>query len=90
MKNKKWIALTTAVILAVTALPVTVFAKKKDSSDDKMLAKVTLTAVVSAIHFLFFMQILLYKLLLLRYAEGRGSVHIYQVLHFYIKNIELC
>ena len=39
MKNKKWIALATAVILAVTALPVTVFAKKKDSPDDKKIGR---------------------------------------------------
>ena len=51
MKNKKWIALTTAVILAVTALPVTVFAKKKDSSDDKILAKVTLNEVAHSIFY---------------------------------------
>ena len=51
MKNKKWIALTTAVILAVTALPVTVFAKKKDSSDDKALAKVTLNEVAHSIFY---------------------------------------
>ena len=51
MKNKKWIALTTAVILAVTALPVTVFAKKKDNSDDKALAKVTLNEVAHSIFY---------------------------------------
>ena len=51
MKNKKWIALTTAVILAVTALPVTVFAKKKDSSDDKVLTKVTLNEVAHSIFY---------------------------------------
>ena len=49
MKNKKWIALATAVILAVTALPVTVFAKKKDSPDDKTLTKVTLNEVAHSI-----------------------------------------
>ena len=42
MKNKKWIALAASVILAVTAVPVTAFAKKKDSTDDKMLTKITL------------------------------------------------
>ena len=51
MKNKKWIALTTAVILAVTALPVTVFAKKKDSPDDKTLTKVTLNEVAHSIFY---------------------------------------
>ena len=30
MKNKKWIALAAAVVLAVTALPMTVFAAKKE------------------------------------------------------------
>ena len=39
MKNKKWIALAAAVVLAVTALPVTAFAKKKDCADDKSLQK---------------------------------------------------
>ena len=50
MKNKKWIALAAAVVLAVTALPVTVFAKKKDSSDDK-LVKVTLNEVAHSIFY---------------------------------------
>lgn len=43
MKNKKRIALAVAVMLAVTALPMTVFASKKDKEDEK-LSKVTLTA----------------------------------------------
>ena len=51
MKNKKWIALTAAVVLAVTALPVTAFAKKKDGSDDKALAKVTLNEVAHSIFY---------------------------------------
>ena len=51
MKNKKWIALAAAVVLAVTALPVTVFAKKKDSSDDKTLTKVTLNEVAHSIFY---------------------------------------
>ena len=42
MKNKKWLALAAAVVLAVTSLPVTTFAEKKDSTDDKMLTKITL------------------------------------------------
>ena len=29
MKNKKWISLATAVVLAVTALPLAVFADKR-------------------------------------------------------------
>ncbi len=36
MKNKKWIALAVAVMLAVTALPMTVFASKKDKEDEKL------------------------------------------------------
>ena len=51
MKNKKWIALAATVVLAVTALPVTAFAKKKDSSDDKALAKVTLNEVAHSIFY---------------------------------------
>ena len=51
MKNKKWIALAAAVVLAVTALSVTVFAKKKDSSDDKTLTKVTLNEVAHSIFY---------------------------------------
>ena len=51
MKNKKWIALAAAVVLAVTALPVTVFAKKKDSPDDKTLTKVTLNEVAHSIFY---------------------------------------
>ena len=44
MKNKKWITLAAAVVLAVTSLPVTTFAEKKDSTDDKMLTKITLNS----------------------------------------------
>ena len=44
MKNKKWITLAAAVVLAVTSLPVTAFAEKKDSTDDKMLTKITLNS----------------------------------------------
>ena len=51
MKNKKWIALTTAVVLAVTSLPVTTFAEKKDSTDDKMLTKITLNEVAHSIFY---------------------------------------
>ena len=42
MKNKKWITLAAAVVLAVTALPLGVFAAKKDEAK---LAKVTLNEV---------------------------------------------
>ena len=44
MKNKKWITLADSVVLAVTSLPVTAFAEKKDSTDDKMLTKITLNS----------------------------------------------
>ena len=43
MKNKKWISLAAAIVLAVTALPMTAFAAKKDG--EKKLAKVTLNEV---------------------------------------------
>ena len=39
MKNKKWIALAAAVVLAVTSLPVTAFAEKKDSTEIRCLQK---------------------------------------------------
>ena len=48
MKNKKWIALAAAVVLAVTALPMGVFAAKKDSTEEK-LTKVTLNEVAHSI-----------------------------------------
>ena len=51
MKNKKWIALAAAVVLAVTALPVTAFAEKKDSTDDKTLTKITLNEVAHSIFY---------------------------------------
>ncbi|MFZ2179964.1 MAG: ABC transporter substrate-binding protein, partial [Blautia wexlerae] len=51
MKNKKWIALAAAVVLAVTSLPVTAFAEKKDSTDDKMLTKITLNEVAHSIFY---------------------------------------
>ena len=35
MKNKKWISLAAAVILAVTALPMTAFAAEKDGGEEK-------------------------------------------------------
>ena len=44
IENKKWITLAAAVVLAVTSLPVTAFAEKKDSTDDKMLTKTTLNS----------------------------------------------
>ena len=50
MKNKKWIALAAAVVLAVTALPMTVFAAKKDKEEEK-LSKVTLNEVAHSIFY---------------------------------------
>ena len=48
MKNKKWITLATAVVLAVTALPLGVFAAKKDEAK---LAKVTLNEEAHSIFY---------------------------------------
>ena len=50
MKNKKRIALAAAVVLAVTALPMGVFAAKKDSTEEK-LTKVTLNEVAHSIFY---------------------------------------
>ena len=50
MKNKKRIALAAAVVLAVTALPMTVFAAKKDKEEEK-LSKVTLNEVAHSIFY---------------------------------------
>ena len=50
MKNKKWISLAAAVVLTVTALPMTVFAVKKDSTEEK-LTKVTLNEVAHSIFY---------------------------------------
>ena len=50
MKNKKRIALAVAVVLAVTALPMTVFASKKDKEDEK-LSKVTLNEVAHSVFY---------------------------------------
>ena len=50
MKNKKWISLAAAVVLAVTALPMTVFAAKKDKEEEK-LSKVTLNEVAHSIFY---------------------------------------
>ena len=48
MRNKKWITLAAAVVLAVTALPLGVFAAKKDEAK---LAKVTLNEVAHSIFY---------------------------------------
>ena len=50
MKNKKWISLAAAVVLAVTALPMGAFAAKKDSTEEK-LTKVTLNGVAHSIFY---------------------------------------
>ena len=50
MKNKKGISLAAAVVLAVTALPMGVFAAKKDSTEEK-LTKVTLNEVAHSIFY---------------------------------------
>lgn len=48
MKNKKWISLAAAVVLAVTALPMGVFAAKKE---EPKLTKVTLNEVAHSIFY---------------------------------------
>ena len=48
MRNKKWITLAAAVVLAVTALPLGVFAAKKDETK---LTKVTLNEVAHSIFY---------------------------------------
>ena len=48
MKNKKWISLAAAVVLAVTALPFTVTARK---NEEKELTKVTLNEVAHSIFY---------------------------------------
>lgn len=50
MKNKKWITLAAAVVLSVTALPMTAFAAKKDGGEEK-LTKVTLNEVAHSIFY---------------------------------------
>ncbi len=50
MKNKKWISLAAAVVLAVTALPMTVSAAKKDGAEED-LTKVTLNEVAHSIFY---------------------------------------
>ena len=50
MKNKKRIALAVAVVLAVTALPMTVFASTKDKEEAK-LSKVTLNEVAHSVFY---------------------------------------
>lgn len=50
MKNKKQIALAVAVVLTVTALPMTVFASKKDKEEEK-LSKVTLNEVAHSVFY---------------------------------------
>ena len=47
MKNKKWISLAAAVVLSVTALPMGVFAAKKE---EPKLTKVTLNEVAQDVY----------------------------------------
>ena len=49
MKNKKWISLAAAVILAVTALPMTAFAAEKDG--ERKTYEVTLNEVAHSIFY---------------------------------------
>ena len=51
MRKLKWIALAAAVMMTITALPVTALAKKKDSKEDKTLSKVTLNEVAHSIFY---------------------------------------
>lgn len=51
MRKLKWIALAVAVMMTITALPVTALAKKKDSTKDKTLSKVTLNEVAHSIFY---------------------------------------
>ena len=50
MKNKNWISLTAAGVLAVTALPVTAFAAQKDGAEEK-ITKVTWNEVAHSIFY---------------------------------------
>ena len=50
MKNKKWISLTAAVVLAVTTLPMGVLAAKKDRAEESF-TKVTLNEVAHSIFY---------------------------------------
>lgn len=51
MNRKKWITLAVAVILAVTSLPVSAFAAKKETFSDKKLTPVTLNEVAHSIFY---------------------------------------
>ena len=51
MRKLKWIALAAAVMMTITALPVSALAKKKDSTEDKTLSKVTLNEVAHSIFY---------------------------------------
>ncbi|MCI7628172.1 MAG: ABC transporter substrate-binding protein [Blautia glucerasea] len=51
MRKLKWIALAAAVMMTITALPVTALAKKKGSTEDKTLSKVTLNEVAHSIFY---------------------------------------
>lgn len=51
MNRKKKIAFAAAIILAVTSLPVTAFAAKKETSSDKTLTPITLNEVAHSIFY---------------------------------------
>lgn len=51
MNRKKWITFAAAVILAVTSVPVSAFAAKKETSSDKKLTPVTLSEVAHSIFY---------------------------------------
>lgn len=51
MKNRKWLSLAAAVVLTATALPMTVFAETKDSTEEKKLTEVTLNEVAHSIFY---------------------------------------
>ena len=51
MKNKKWISLAAAVILAVTALPMTAICCRRRIGGEEKLTKVTLNEVAHSIFY---------------------------------------
>lgn len=51
MNRKKKIAFAAAIILAITSLPITAFAAKKETSSDKALTPITLNEVAHSIFY---------------------------------------
>ena len=51
MKNRKWLSLAAAMVLIATALPMSVFAETKDSTEEKKLTEVTLNEVAHSIFY---------------------------------------